>query len=272
VCASQSLEEIVLDEKNEKFILVGGCLIEKESGTLVLKCADAKIPDDGSIKIIGSGVFSGHDEVTEIKIPASVEQIGAYAFNNCVNLKTAAIPEGVKVIGTYAFYNCPSLVSIFIPASLTEMGSYAFSKCTALTDVGFAPRDENADINFSGWIFHECTSLVSFTFPEGITETGSYMFWKCSSLERVVLPQTLKVLRQSFAICESLKEISIPSSVTRIHSSAFSSAKLIEVLNYEGTMAQWNKISNPSSYGSKWNSGSNIKMVRCVDGDIEITE
>ena len=82
VCASQSLEEIVLDEKNEKFILVDGCLIEKESGTLVLKCADAKIPDDGSIKIIGSGVFSGHDEVAEIKIPASVEQIGAYAFSN----------------------------------------------------------------------------------------------------------------------------------------------------------------------------------------------
>ena len=269
VCASQSLEEIVLDEKNEKFILVDGCLIEKESGTLVLKCADAKIPDDGSIKIIGSGVFSGHDEVTEIKIPASVEQIGAYAFNNCVNLKTAVIPEGVMVIGAYAFCNCPSLVSVYVPASLTEMGSYAFSKCTALTDVGFAPRDENADINFSGWIFYECTSLVSFTFPEGITETGSYMFYKCTSLERVVLPQTLKVLRQSFADCENLKAISIPASVTRIHTSAFSSAKLIEVLNYEGTKAQWNKYASTSR---GWNSGSNIKIVRCSDGDIEIAD
>ena len=265
--ASVSLEEIVLAEGNEKFVLVDGCLIEKESGTLVLKCADAKIPEDGSVKVIGAGVFSGHD-ITEVKLPASITTIGNYAFYGCPSLKTAEVPEGVTIIGYYAFESCTALESIRIPSSITQIGDYAFAKCTVLKDVSFAPR--STDIDLGSWIFYECTALVSFTFPEGVTETGSYMFYKCSSLEHVVLPQTLKVLRQSFAVCENLKEISIPASVTHIRSSAFLSVKHIEVLHFEGTMAQWNKISKPTSYGSKWYSGSNIKIVRCSDGEISL--
>jgi hypothetical protein len=140
------------------------------------------------------------------------------------------------------------------------MGSYAFSKCTALTDVGFAPRGENADIDLSGWVFYECTALVSFTFPEGVTKTGSYMFYKCSSLEHVTLPQTLQTLRSSFTLCDSLKEISIPAGVNNIYSGAFSGSELLEVLTFEGTKAQWNKYGSTSR---GWNSGSNIKIVRC---------
>ena len=186
-----------------------------------------------------------------------------------MNLKTAAIPEGVKAIGTYAFYTCPSLVSVFIPASLTEMESYAFAECTSLLGVEFSPRGENADIDLSGWIFYKCTSLVSFTFPEGVTKTGLYMFYECSSLEHVTLPQTLQTLSSSFMLCDSLKEISIPAGVNNIYSGAFSGSEFLEVLNYEGTKAQWNKYASTSR---GWNSGSNIKIVRCVDGDIEITE
>ena len=128
------------------------------------------------------------------------------------------------------------------------------------------------DIEFGDWVFAYCESMKEFTFPEGVTDTGNYTFYDCLSLERVDLPDTLKTLGRIFAVCPAVKEVSIPASVTTIHSTAFTGCKLIEVLNFEGTMAHWNKIYKGKSSGSKWNSGSYIKIVCCIDGDIEITE
>ena len=42
----------------------------------------------------------------------------------------------------------------------------------------------------------------------------------------------------------------------------------LDELSYEGTVAQWNSVVKEKW----WNYNAGIKVVHCIDGDIEITE
>lgn len=91
-CASE-LETITVSAENTKLKSVGNCLIEAvtlygdenevlgEIGVLILGCANSVIPDDGSVKRIGSSAFEGCNfDSPEITIPVSVEEIDNFAF------------------------------------------------------------------------------------------------------------------------------------------------------------------------------------------------
>ena len=84
----------------------GNCLIETETGTLVMGCKNSVIPDDGSVTVIGDRAFYDCDNLTSITIPDSVTSIGYSAFSYCSNLTSVTIGSGVTSIGDRAFYGC----------------------------------------------------------------------------------------------------------------------------------------------------------------------
>jgi hypothetical protein len=55
------------------------------------------------LKIIGAGVFSGRDDITEMKIPESVTEIGEFAFADCKNLVSVEFNDSLTKIGNSAF-------------------------------------------------------------------------------------------------------------------------------------------------------------------------
>ena len=179
---------------------------------------------------------------------------------SCSKLTSVTIPSGVTSIGESAFSRCSGLISLTIPDSVTSLGESAFSNCSG---------------------------LISVTIPSGVTSIDDGTFANCSSLPSVTIPDGVTSLGgQALFNCRSFTSVTIPASVTRIENNAFDSSsvltdvyyhcqtpirwfresvkttqktqilrakglgfflKLLTVVYYGGTEAQWNAVTIASS-------------------------
>ena len=227
------------------------------------------------------------------------------AFKGNEVLTSYVIPENVTKIGRGAFQGCASLASVVIPSSVTVIASMAFFGCCALTDIRYnGTKSQWADVYKGGhWykytaaqavhcsdgdvelepfvvengVFEDCLILPNseYVIPDGITAIGSITmtssgaFEECYGLKSIVLPNSLEAIgHNAFMVCLSLESIEIPIGVTQIGTYAFLGCASLEELRYAGTTKQWANVEK----GSNWNMQSGIKVVHCLDGDVEINE
>ena len=64
--------------------------------------------------------------------------------------------------------------------------------------------------------FKNCKSLLKLTLPEGLENIGYGAFLNCSSLTELSLPEGLETIGDDFITGTSIKEITIPSTVTKM--------------------------------------------------------
>jgi hypothetical protein len=156
------VNRIEVDEANPKYYSKDGCLIDKETDTLVWCYSGNVIPNDISIKKIGTNAFMNREDIKSILIPNGVEEIECGAFQECINLEEIIIPESVIKIGQSAFYNCKKLIEIELPPSLTVIDSFVFG-C--------------------------CFNLLSVHIPDSLTTIESGAFMGCDKLKGIALPE-----------------------------------------------------------------------------------
>ena len=155
-------KRIEVDEANPKYYSKDGCLIDKETNTLVWCYSGNVIPNDVSIKKIGTNAFMNREDIKSILIPNGVEEIECGAFQECINLEKIIIPESVIKIGRSAFYNCEKLIEIKLPPSLTVI---------------------------NGFVFSGCSSLSSVHIPDSLTTIESGAFSRCDNLKKIELSE-----------------------------------------------------------------------------------
>ncbi len=131
----KNLTTITVDPNNMYYYMDGNCLMEITTGTLIKGFNDSDIPNNGSVKSIGSAAFFDCSLITNITIPDSVTSIKSVAFFGCENLTDVTIPHSVTSIGNQAFAGCTSLKSIVIPKSVTKVNGYLFDSCSSLIDI-----------------------------------------------------------------------------------------------------------------------------------------
>lgn len=131
-----SVKKIEVDKDNQFYSSKGNCLIEDETRTMIAGCKNSKIPNDGSVKLIAVGVFSGYTP-SEITIPKSVTTIPEAMFINCFGLKKVVIEEGATTICTAAFNTCIDLESVTLPSSIKNIDAIAFSFCKSLDTIEY---------------------------------------------------------------------------------------------------------------------------------------
>ena len=138
--SNPSLDNIFVDDGNEKYVDIDGVLhIRGSGGTLTLwMCPSGKI-----------GAYD---------ISPNVRTISSTAFSDS-DLSSITIPEGVVTIEDYAFYGCNALTSIVIPNSVTHLGEGAFYECTALTSVIVG-----SGVPSLYYTFYGCSSLIAMVF------------------------------------------------------------------------------------------------------------
>ena len=149
------VKEIIVAEDNPKFISKSGCLIDKETGTLVWGYAGTEIPRDDSIQKIGPNAFCYREDLENITIPDNIIEIGCWAFERCKNLKYALISDAVKQIGVGAFYDCKSLSLVNLPQSLTMINRSTFSYCNNLEIIDIPDSVTTIDSD----AFYDCNNL-----------------------------------------------------------------------------------------------------------------
>ncbi|MBQ2830013.1 MAG: leucine-rich repeat protein [Oscillospiraceae bacterium] len=158
--------------------------------------------------------FPTRTDAKSFTIPSSVTAIGAAAFAFCEGLTSLTIPSSVTRIGDDAFADCVDLKSVTIPDSVTSIGKNAFNGCSSLTSVSLP--DSITEIPYRAF---EYTSLTEVTIPDSVTSIGTGAFENTY-----------------------LKSITIPKSVTEIGDYAFLRCNDLASVYYEGSEADWEKI------------------------------
>jgi len=123
-----NLDEIRVDSENMAYSVQGNCLIETETGTLIVGCNNSIIPTDGSVIKIGPHAFSGRRNLKSISVPDSVHEIGFYAFRECTSLTELTISQGVTKIGHYIVGSCTNLKNIYFIGNPTQWNEIDISQ------------------------------------------------------------------------------------------------------------------------------------------------
>lgn len=156
-----TVNRIEVDESNPKYCSKDGCLIDKETNTLVWCYSGNVIPNDILIEKIGNGAFVNREDIKNVVIPNGIQEIEGSAFRNCINLEKIIIPKSVIKIGRFAFSNCKNLTEINLPSELTSIESY---------------------------VFENCSNLLSVCIPDSLTTIESSAFIGCNKLKEIELP------------------------------------------------------------------------------------
>ena len=216
----------------------------------------------GSVTTIGEWAFGSCQALTSVTIPDSVTAIGNYAFQDCTGLTGVTIPKSVAKIEMAVFQRCTSLTSVTIPGSVTSIGGIAFRGCTSLKNVNIPSSVTTIDGGaFSGCTsltsvtipnsvtaiygnaFSGCTSLTNLTIPDSVTTIGSGAFKNCSALTEIRLPSALEAIKsETFSNCVRLTSVTIPKNVTDIEEKAFYYCESLTDIYYDGTAADWAKL------------------------------
>ena len=138
---------------------------------------------------IGEYAFSGSG-ISSITLPSSLRTIGNSAFQGC-KFTSINIPDGVTSIGASAFNSCNKLKDVYIGSGVTTIGGGAFS------NVGNDAEElnihwGNQPMTLGEGVFSSCRSLKSITIPAGITEIPNRTFGNCPALTEITIPATVE--------------------------------------------------------------------------------
>lgn len=151
------------------------------------------------ITSISMNAFSGCSHLSEIEMPSSIVSIGMEAFWFCSSLKKIVIPEKVTLIDGSTFGYCKNLKDVTLPKGLKYIYNQAFTNCTSLDSLNIPESLEFLDY----WAFNDLkkvyiTSLESWMkirYGDGACWPKIHLFLNGEEIERLVIPNTVKVIR-----------------------------------------------------------------------------
>ena len=187
------------------------------------------LPD--TVRSIGTWALRGNASILRVTIPDTVTNIADYAFYQCYGLTEIAIPGSVERIGDSAFYRCTNIVALTIGDGVRIIDQYAFSYCTSLDNGGetlYIPDSvETIGLYAFNNIALDSVSLPGALYSEG-APLNDYFVHKSTLVKSTTVTYRTDqpVFRMYGTRLTSVQlngntEVTIPSSVTDIGSSAF---------------------------------------------------
>ncbi len=225
-----SLKEIDVVADNKNYASKDGILYNKDFTTL-LACPAGK-----------SGVVS---------IPNTVTSIAEFAFFYCDKIAAVVLPASLTTISNNAFYFCTSLRSLIVPESVTTIGAHAFAFCNLLNI--YFEASEIQDGFDNDWNFSNCSyyfdavkstnddgfEIVSYSTDEG---TSAIVTGYSGSASTLTIPSSASnnqikgIADYAFYNNETIKNVTIPKSVSYLGIGAFSGASNLETVSLEANI------------------------------------
>lgn len=161
------------------------------------------------VTYFGRLAFNGMENLTEIRLPASLDTLGERGkqFENCVNLESIIIPDGVTTLYREIFKGCTSLASVTLPENLQTIHYGAFRDCISLTSIVLP---DSISVMHYG-VFRGCENLTHVSLPASLTFIADRLFQDCISLARIVIPASVTTIGDrsgyAFSGCDALTKI-----------------------------------------------------------------
>lgn len=239
-----------------------------------------------NVRRVGVKAFSECNNLSKIVFGDNLETISSYAFNKCKKLNEITFGSNDLSIDSYAFYLCEELSSLNIK-NVISIESHAFSECHNLSKVQISSKiDFLSDSAFNGCdklIYNtydncnylgndDCRYLVLFKADNQSTSCTVFdgtriilpnVFKDNNSLKMVSLPTTLiRIGYSAFRNCKSLLSIDIPESVKNIEGYAFGGCEKLNQINFKAT----NCSVSSSVFANTGNYGEGIKVI--IDANV----
>ena len=164
-------------------------------------------------------VFKNMYTLRTVSLPNTITEIRGQAFENDIMLKNINIPNNLTYLGGSAFKKCRSLKTLTLPDTLSYIGGEAFKNATSLKNINLPSSLKE----IRGNTFENDKNLTMIKIPDTVTRIGGHAFYGCKSLSKVELSENSKLKEigsSAFRLCDSLKEITIPS-LTSVNFRAF---------------------------------------------------
>ena len=255
--ACTSLKSIEVSDNNENYTSVDGVLFNKDKSKLI--------------------TYPAGKSNDTYEISNSVTSIGDHAFTGCVSLKSVTIHDSVTSISDGAFFDCEGLKDVYYTSTEDEwnkitIGNDNENLTNATIHYNFEPEPSNKQTgscgdnvtysldtetgvltisgtgkmkDYSGEDspFYQNSNIKSVIIENGVTSIGNLAFSSCNSLIEVSLPSSIIFLGVSaFSGCENLMSISIPANVADIQSIAFAGCKKLTSIEVDSNNENYSSI------------------------------
>lgn len=162
-----------------------------------------------------------------------------------------------------AFYGA-DIPKIVLPDTVLSIGADSFAQCSAATII--TPKD----ILIMGQASFRNSSIKSLPpieeYPSGVIPAETY--YGCNELEQVVIPDGVEQIGMgAFRNCANLKQITIPTSVTRFSGKCFAECPKLRLIEYEGKIEEWKRITKSPSY----HDGCGNVILNCFDMAVNLS-
>ena len=143
-----------------------------------------------------------------VSVPGFIVKIDKQAFRDRNSMKSITLPTSLKYIGQSAFEGCTSLQRIMIPTSVISIEKWAFDNCDSLVKISVAP--ENKYFSASGGVLYNKDKTQLLRYPPAL-EGDSFS-----------IPSSVtKIGISAFSSCSGLAKVEIPDEVVTIDQFAF---------------------------------------------------
>lgn len=201
--AMYSTESVVVEYGNPVYDSRDNCnaIIETATNTLIAGFSSSMIPS--SVTKIGDYAFSGIDGyygnlyLNTLDIPSTITSIGKGAYAYCNSLPSVSIPNSINSIGDSAFFSCRELQSVTISHDIATTGTDVFESCENLKTIHYTGSvakfcEGLVHLGNTGDIYINDDAIVDLEIPEGVEDIAKYTFAYCQTIKSVSLPKTLK--------------------------------------------------------------------------------
>ncbi len=181
-----AITSIMVDTENKTYKAVESCIIDIAGKKLVTGFSTSKIPNDGSVTVIGQAAFSGIDNIKNIEINNNITKIEEGAFMECHGIEKLVIPDSVTEIGSTVIYQMNSLTELVLGNGVTSLDCIY---CSSLKN------------------------LQKLTIGNGITVIEKYDLMSCTASEIVLSKSIKKIEASAICWCDNLNAIRYEGTV-----------------------------------------------------------
>lgn len=235
----ENLQAVSVSENHETYSSIDGVLYSKD-GTELLYYPCGKQDESFTLpeSVVKAGRFSMQDNafLKTLTVSYGVKEF-EWVCQNMANLETVYLPDSITALW-YTFEECPNLKDIYYHGTLEQWQKLSMSY-QANMHYEWAEDALHGEQDGIFWqvkdnavsIYDYTGNAENLTIPESIqdlpvTEIDDNTFDNCETLKEITLPDSItRIGREAFENCTNLTAIKLPEQMTAIEEKTFQSCK-----------------------------------------------